>query len=252
MDFLWNEKTLAWFEAASAYTGFHSRLADVVRPYIEGCETLCDIGCGLGLLDLALAGDVRRAVCIDQSETAIAALNEIIRARGARNVVARTADANGLTEECGDAVILSFFGSSGADIERFLPLCRKRLILIVHEKSSPTRCANAVALRPRPLGAAEVTDYLTNRRLKFRKTVAELEFGQPFRSLEDARDFIRIYAAAAPDADDADAGGQSDWDRLYGDMERRLVRTGLSDYPLYLPKPKRLAVFAAEKEARPR
>jgi SAM-dependent methyltransferase len=249
MKFLWNEKTLAWFKAASAYTGFHSRLASIVRPYTVDCATLYDIGCGLGLLDLELAKDMRSIVCIDRNEAVIAALNEIIRARGAHNIVARTADADTFAEESRDAVILSFFGSSFEDIARFLSLCDKRMILIVHEKASSAFRVSAISLRPKVLGAAEAADFLTMHNLVFCRKDFELEFGQPFKSTEAAREFIRVYASASPGAEDA--GGRFGWERLCGDMESRLVRTGLSDYPLYLPKPKKLAVFVVEKDARP-
>jgi hypothetical protein len=50
-------------------------------------------------------------------------------------------------------------------------------------------------------------------------------------------------------SDAADCGNPAERERLYDDMERRLVETGREDYPLYLPKRKRLAVFAVEKTA---
>ncbi|MDR2088442.1 MAG: class I SAM-dependent methyltransferase [Clostridiales Family XIII bacterium] len=247
MDFIWNEKTIDWFKTASAYTGFHGRLASIVRPCVADCETLCDVGCGLGLLDLELAKDVKEILCVDRNEAAIGALNEFIRARGIRNVVARVADAGTLAGERRDAVILSFFGSSLEDIARFSQFCGKRMILIVHEKASSARCVNAVSLRPKPFGAAEVSRFLTGRGLRFREMRAALEFGQPFRSLADARDFIRTYTASMSDAAGAGAAAQ---ERLYGDMESRLVETGRADYPVYLPKQKRLAVFAVETSER--
>ncbi|MDR2770931.1 MAG: class I SAM-dependent methyltransferase [Clostridiales Family XIII bacterium] len=248
MDFIWNEKTLDWFRTASAYTGFHSELASIVRPRLADCETLCDMGCGLGLLDLELAKDLRSVLCVDQSEAAIGALRELIRARGARNIVARVADVNDASAgERWDAVLMSFFGSSLEDIARFLAFCDKRMILIVHEKATAGRCVNAVSLRPKPFGAAEVTGFLTGRKLPFQQTHAAIEFGQPFKSLEDARDFIRIYTSSMLEA--AGVGGPAERERLYGDMESRLVETGRADYPVYLPKPKRIAVFVVEKAA---
>ncbi|MDR2133145.1 MAG: class I SAM-dependent methyltransferase [Clostridiales Family XIII bacterium] len=247
MDYVWNEKTLAWFKVASAHTGFHANLARLVRPLIADCETICDVGCGLGLLDLELAQDVRDILCVDRNEAAIGALNELLRARGTRNVVARAMDANALVGERWDAAIMSFFGSSLEDIARFLTLCDKRMILIVHEKSSTGRRVNAISLRAKPFGAAEVSGFLSERGLRFRETRAALEFGQPFKSLADARDFIRTYASLASHA--ASAADEAAWERLCEDMERRLARTGRADYPLYLPKRKNLAVFAVEKSA---
>jgi predicted RNA methylase len=247
VDFLWNDKTLDWFRTASAYTGFHSRLAAIVRPCLADCETLCDMGCGHGLLDLELAKDLRSVLCVDQNEAAIGALNELIRARAARNVVARVADVNSLAGERWDAVMMSFFGASLEDITRFFAFCDKRMILIVHENAAAGRCVNAVSLRPKPFGAAEVTGFLTDRDLCFRRTHAALEFGQPFKSKTDARDFIRTYASSMAGAA---GGGGAERARLYEDMESRLVETGLSDYPVYLPKSKKLAVFVVERLAR--
>ncbi|MDR1247310.1 MAG: class I SAM-dependent methyltransferase [Clostridiales Family XIII bacterium] len=246
MDFIWNEKTIDWFKTASAYTGFHSNLASLVRPYIEDCSTICDIGCGLGLIDLELAGYVRDIICIDQNETAIGALNEFIRARGAYNVVARAADVNTLTGERRDAVIMSFFGSSVEAISRFMSFCEKKMVLIVHEKPMPAKRVNAVSLRPKPLGAAEVHGFLTDRGLTFQKLNAVIEFGQPFKSLEDAKDFILVYASSTSEAAGArDADGRGE--RLYNDMAKLLVETGMPNYPLYLPKPKEVAVFIVDR-----
>ncbi|MDR1573498.1 MAG: class I SAM-dependent methyltransferase [Clostridiales Family XIII bacterium] len=247
MLFQWNEQTLRWFEAASAYTGFHRELASIVRPHIADCTTFCDIGCGLGLLDLELAQDVRSVFCIDRNETAIAALRALICARGAHNVAARAADVNALAGERWDAVIMSFFGSSTASIAHFLSFCDKRMILIVHENTSANRRANAAPRRPKPLDAIEVAGFLTDRGARFRKIGAVLEFGQPFTSLADVREFVRVYANALPFADDG--GADADWERPYGDAEKRLIETGRSDYPLYLPKRKGLAVFVVEKAA---
>jgi hypothetical protein len=246
MDLIWTEKTITWFQTASAYTGFHSNLASLVRPYTEDCATICDIGCGLGLIDIELANDVRSVVCIDQNEAAIKSLNELIRSRDARNIVARVADVNELAVEKHDAVIMSFFGSSVDAIARFMSFCDKKMILIVHEKSSSAKRVNAVSLRPKPLGADEVRGFLTERGLSFKKLSAVIEFGQPFKSLADAKDFILVYASATSEAAGvSDAGGRGE--RLYNDMEKRLVETGLPNYPLYLPKPKEVAVFIVDK-----
>jgi hypothetical protein len=139
---------------------------------------------------------------------------------------------------------MSFFGTSTVDIARFLSFCDKRMLLIVHENAAADRCANAAARRPKPLDAVEVAGFLTGCGARFRKIGVSLEFGQPFKSLADAREFVCVYANAPPLADDDDA---SDWERPYGDAEKRLVETGRPDYPLYLPKRKGLAVFVVEK-----
>jgi hypothetical protein len=141
---------------------------------------------------------------------------------------------------------MSFFGSSTDAIAHFLPFCDKRMILIVHENAPANRDANAPMRRPKPLSAAEAAAFLTDYGARFQKIDASIEFGQPFKSLADAREFTRVYASAPPLADD-DGDDAADWKRPYSDIEKRLIETGRPDYPLYLPKRKGLAVFIVEK-----
>jgi hypothetical protein len=137
---------------------------------------------------------------------------------------------------------MSFFGLSVDAITRFTAFCNKKLILIVHAKPQRHDSVNAISLRPKPLGPEEVLRCLTERGQAFRRLDAVIEFGQPFTSLAEAREFSQVYAETSKAA-----GGRDP-----RDIERRLVETGRSDYPLYLPKPKELAVFALTKDPSPR
>ena len=59
----WNDTTIKSFVSASEYTGFHEELANQIRPYIKNSKTLCDIGCGLGLIDMHLSKDLDYITC---------------------------------------------------------------------------------------------------------------------------------------------------------------------------------------------
>lgn len=67
----WNDTTIKSFVSASEYTGFHKELANQIRPHIKNSKTLCDIGCGLGLIDMYLIKDVDCITCVDINENAI-------------------------------------------------------------------------------------------------------------------------------------------------------------------------------------
>lgn len=41
----WNGQAAKWFEEASAYTGYHNHLAQLLAPYLTHTETLCK-ACG--------------------------------------------------------------------------------------------------------------------------------------------------------------------------------------------------------------
>lgn len=55
MNFDWNPRTIQWYEDANSYSGFFKKVAQRIAPKLQGYFTLCDIGCGLGLLDLELS-----------------------------------------------------------------------------------------------------------------------------------------------------------------------------------------------------
>jgi len=69
MLFGWDEQTIRWFLDASAYTDFHQTLARKITPYLDPGDTLCDLGCGLGRLDLELAPHVMCLTAVDIDET---------------------------------------------------------------------------------------------------------------------------------------------------------------------------------------
>lgn len=97
MRIQWNEQTFRWFEAASAYTGFHSRLADMLAPHIAHSKTMVDLGCGAGMIDFELAHAFEDITCVDINEDAIACLNRKIAERGLTNVHACLGDAQALS-----------------------------------------------------------------------------------------------------------------------------------------------------------
>lgn len=51
MRFDWNADTIRWYQEANEYTGFFKHIAELIAPSLVGYSTLCDIGCGLGLMD---------------------------------------------------------------------------------------------------------------------------------------------------------------------------------------------------------
>ena len=75
----WNDTTIKSFVSASEYTGFHEELANQIRPYIKNSKTLCDIGCGLGLIDMHLSKDLDYITCVDINENAINYLEKSIK-----------------------------------------------------------------------------------------------------------------------------------------------------------------------------
>ena len=67
MGYMWTRQSIKWFMDASDYTGYHKNLADKIIPFLDEDHTLCDVGCGLGCLDIFLASEVARITAIDSN-----------------------------------------------------------------------------------------------------------------------------------------------------------------------------------------
>lgn len=222
-SFVWDEQSLRWFMNFSLFTGFHEKLAGLLRPGLTDCRTLCDIGCGAGRIDLYLAGSVERITCVDRSEEAVAFLRQESAARGIRNLTAVAADCEELAGSW-DTVLFSFFGTGL--LEQFLPRCRT-LISVVG-------CDDTHALLPgmqkRKHSADRFEALLLERKIVCSVRKYELEAGQPFTDREEAVCFIRRYAHCSEYEADAF-------------LTSRLISIRKDDFAYYLPRRKPIAVF---------
>lgn len=234
MAFAWTEESIRWFLDASAYTGFHAALADKLLPHLGGVNTLLDVGCGLGRVDLELAPHLGELTAVDIDERVIALLGEEANRRGLAGLRAVCGDAGEIARPF-DAILMTFFGTSVWLLDRFLPQC-KRLIRVVNSEN--TGHLYPLKYRRDKRGTARAaTQDLQDRGLPYRREEWVLEFGQPLSSEEDGVRFVLHHAPAATRAE-VDAF-----------LREHAISTGRTDFPLYLPNQKRLSVFILENSA---
>ena len=130
MKITWNEDTIRWYKNANAFTSFHKNVANAISK-IEGGETLCDLGCGLGLIDLELAAGVKKIDCFDISRPALDSLNDDILSMGIQNIETHLQDCETLSGKW-DIALMCYFGTN--EYDRYAKLC-KRLIAVVGRPS---------------------------------------------------------------------------------------------------------------------
>ena len=53
--FEWTEERVSFMADACERTDFHEKLAALLSPYLKKTDSVCDAGCGLGYLSLALS-----------------------------------------------------------------------------------------------------------------------------------------------------------------------------------------------------
>lgn len=226
MLFDWNADTIRWYTDAEAYSGFYKKIAGTITPWLRGYQTLCDLGCGPGLFSFEAAPHFDRVECIDLSEAALRSIKERAAQQGFTNISTRLEDAYQFTGSW-DVIYMSFFGSREPD--RFLPMCRK-LIAVVSD-TSESELFPMKERRYKRNTADETAQYLNEKGMQYRLTHRQLEFGQPFKSLEDARRCIRYYV---PDLSDSE---------IDSFLNTRLEKIRGEVWSYYLPRMKSVGIF---------
>ncbi|MBW9150736.1 bifunctional 2-polyprenyl-6-hydroxyphenol methylase/3-demethylubiquinol 3-O-methyltransferase UbiG [Clostridium estertheticum] len=230
MNFDWNSDTIRWYQQANTYSGFFKNISDLIVPKLEGYSTLCDIGCGLGLIDLELSKNIKSITCIDINEKAIKSLEKSVKDRKITNIESHVLDYNDIDGKW-DVIYVSFFGS--INLKEFLPHCKK-LIAIVNKKSSSKFCPEKHSSSKET--NEKVEESLTNKGILYSNTEVSFEFGQPFAAIEEAKKFIRIHSPKISLED------------LEKFLLLYLIETGDKEYPFYIPHMKSMDIFEIEGE----
>ncbi|MGD9560576.1 MAG: methyltransferase domain-containing protein, partial [Oscillospiraceae bacterium] len=226
MTFTWNENTIRWYKNAGLYTGFYTALTRRLVPMLPPEESFCDMGCGLGLVDLNLAQHLHSITCVDINASAIADLEAEIEKRGITTIHTVLGDCFEVPGPW-HTIYLSFYATR--QLERFANRCQ-RLVVVVSGESETQLFPNTRRTQHRDTIADEVA-YLESQHLPYQLSVEPMEFGQPFQSLHDARCFVETYDPGIT-AQERDAF-----------LASRLVQTSIPCLPLFMPREKPVGIF---------
>ena len=110
--FSWSADTVRFMADACRRTDFHEKLTALLLPYLKPTDHICDAGCGLGYLSLALSPHAARVTAAERDAAALAVLRQELDARGITNVTPLCADVLAYTPPVPfDAMVFCFFGS---------------------------------------------------------------------------------------------------------------------------------------------
>lgn len=217
--FTWTEASAAFWEDSAKYTKSYDRLADRAAAHLVPDGTVFEGGCGLGHLSLALSRRGYAVTAMDASPLPLRYLRENARQQSL-SLDIRQGDAFALTEEeVYDNAVFCFFGSVSETLAWAKVHCRGSLVLFKKSWSTHrfTKDPEAIRKYTYPLTVAELDEL----GLPYETEVFDVDMGQPFRSLEDAVRFFRLYDPA---------GAMTEREVL-----SRLTETGDDTFPYYLP-----------------
>jgi SAM-dependent methyltransferase len=229
MIFNWNPDTIRWYREANDYTGFFKNIAALIAPKLAGYATFCDIGCGLGLIDLELCPHIDSITCIDINRATIEALKKRIEEKKITNIKPCIMNSYDI-QESWDMIYLSFYGSS--NLERFLPHCQK--LIAVVGGNNKTRLYPEKYRVFQKNTVDKVKQAFAAKGIAYSLTEVSFEFGQPLRSMEDARNFVMSHSSEISPQD------------LNDFLSERIVETGDRRYPFYMPHQKSIGIFEIE------
>ena len=179
----WDARMIAFMRDAEAYNTYTRDLAEWILPHLNDDDEVCEAGCGMGQLALALANHVRSYIAFDRNEDALCDLREA--AKTVKNLRVECAEMESFQpDEPMDALLLCLVGGGEEVFTAAERMKCNRIIEII--RRTPDELWNK---NPNGLD----TDALPEGWRLASKESKELPMNQPFRSFEDARAFADLY-----------------------------------------------------------
>ena len=225
----WQADMIRFMTDASEYGSYYQRLTETMLPRLTPDMHICDAGSGLGYLSLALAPHVRQVTAVEKHPDAAGVLTENCRNRGISNVISRCGSIDEvLPGEKYDAMVFCFFGGIRHTLELAKEQCRGDIF--VFTRNYKNHRFSAGSLPTGWEGYPEFRTLLESLQIPFHQQILSPEFGQPFRSFQEARRFYTLYSK------DADASLLTE-----EFLKTKLEQTGREDFPLYAPHQRQIA-----------
>lgn len=227
--FEWNDEMIRYMNRAGRHTLYYKTLAKWIARGLKKTARICDAGCGLGYLSLALAPYVKQVDAVDTCQAVLQVLGAHMKTMQQSNITPINADIHELPHKnpCYDAMIFCYFGQ----IEEIMSLARqycKGSVYIVKGRSSRHLFSRGGEQTHRET-AEMAAQWMDRHGLQYEQFPLDLELGQPFLNREDAENFARLYGKP----------GHTDFSWL----EKRLGIDPYGKYKWYMPIEKPVTLF---------
>lgn len=224
----WTPEAVRFRLDAARVNGFEQKLADRLARYLPVGAHICDAGCGLGDLSLALAERGYRVTAVDTDERALTELRR--RAHDGIDVVC--ADVLTMQPKMPyDAMVFCFFCGTAETVAAVRRQCSGQAFLI--KRDSASHRFGKSAQKPHRFTLEQTCCELNAMNMDYRVERFTAEMGQPLRSLREATEFFALYH----------------WDMLPKEVEAQLVPCDSAEFPFYYPVEAPLGLIILEGEA---
>ncbi len=225
----WGPDAVRFMCDASEYGTYHQALIAELLPYLPQNGHICDAGCGLGYLSEQLAKHCRKVTALDRSE---AALTHLRKRSAAENLHIVCDDIFSVSSQF-DAMVFCYFGKTNEILHLSRKLCKGNVLIIKRECSEHRFSIGAVPNRNHRVEST--SDVLRQFNVPFESKQITLELGQPFRNIEEAMCFFRLYNKSTEPVEEIA-------------VRNLLIEIQDNEFSLYLPSVRtmELIVFSAK------
>lgn len=235
MIFQWKPQTIRFMRDACENGSYNAALADRICAHLPEGAHVCDAGCGIGCLSIELSKRCARVSAADISAEALEVLRENILLKNIYNISVVEGDIWACPPPRPyDAMVFCLFGGTREALLIAKAQCSGKVILI--RKNWKTHRFSLSGKPAGENGTLTCTEKeLNDTGVRYKSEKFSLEMGQPFRLLDDATEFFRIYGR------DADTNSITK-----ENIEARLVRGPSDEFPYYFPALNELGMIVLE------
>lgn len=225
--FFWNEDKINYYVRAAGMTRFNEDLARIIQEEIGEDREIYDIGCGISYLSLYLSKKASQIVGVDLCGQALARFEEIYIGENIKNISILNMDYKEFfdSKSSMDCVICSNFLQVDGHIHSLLEKS-KTMVFIRNSRKRKNSL-----FKGKKQSIEDIEEVLVREKIGYKKLMYRGEFGQPLKSIEDGKDYYRLYRGE--------------------DISTRSIKKSLSyvggDYPYYMDKEKIVGVIVVNR-----
>lgn len=193
MMFLWEPEMVRYMKDAYEYNGTHLTVGAKIAEWLPHDAHICDAGCGLGYLSLAMSTYFQKITAVDTASRPLDVLRDNIRLNRIENIDVREEDIyTHAPEKPYDAMVFSMFGSAEENLKLAKAQCVGTVMMIFKNWETHRFAMKNRPIRKCTYGHSKAA--FETLSIPYQTEMLKLEMGQPFRSREDAVAFYRLYS----------------------------------------------------------
>lgn len=239
MMFLWDPKKIEFMTDAYDFNNPYKDILRRISPFLQGAQTVCDAGCGLGYLSLALSDSCEHVTAVDIAPEPLLVLKKKIMEQKYNNIEVLEGDINlHAPSKPYDAMVFCLFGELLGSLKYAKQQCGGKIIMVSRNEEF-----HRFTLSQKPV---ERDDYRSIKSglealgIPFYSEEFSVEMGQPFKTVEAAVEFFQCYR-------------REDYQATISieEVMAKLTKIDSDVFPYYLEKKRALGILVIDAKGIP-